>query len=121
MDDELLVLAEECIKEAKVLFKNELFKGALNRCYYGYFDAVKYLLEKDDEYSKTHIGIQNKFYNNFIKTEKIPRIYHKYLIDLFEKRAKVDYDGFGEYTEEEVKESIEKTEEFINLIRKHFI
>lgn len=102
------------------MLENGLLKGALNRCYYGYFDGVRYLLEKSDEYSKTHIGVQNKFYNNFIKTEQISRIYHKYLIDLFEKRSKVDYDGFGEFTEEEVRESIEKTEEFISLIKMKF-
>jgi uncharacterized protein (UPF0332 family) len=118
--NELIELAEECLNEAKALLNLHFVKGAINRCYYSYFDAVRALLELNEFNYKTHSGSHNKFYELYIKTGLIPKKYHQILVELFNKRSQVDYDGFGDIEEESVKEYIEITEEFINYIKTNF-
>ena len=118
--NELLELVDECLRKAKALYGLHFMKGAINRCYYAYFDGVRALLEEQKFSSKTHSGSHNKFYEIYIKTELVPKRYHQILVELFNKRSQVDYDGFGNIEEESVKEYIDITTEFIQYIKTNF-
>lgn len=39
-----MLLAEDCLAQAKLLYDNEFYRGACGKAYYAYFDAVRALL-----------------------------------------------------------------------------
>ena len=109
--------AEDSLIEAKVLFANHLFKGAVNRCYFAYFWLVRGLLFQEDIFTKSHNGVQTKFSEHFIKTGKLPKKYNDYLSVLQASRGAVDYDLESEFSEEDVKRYLDWVEEFLSYVK----
>ena len=55
--EEQLSLAEECLKEAKLLLTNGFYRGAASRAYYSMFHAAKALLALKNIAPKKHSGV----------------------------------------------------------------
>ena len=58
--------AKESFEEVKVLAKNEMWNGCINRLYYACFYAVSALLLQNNIQTKTHAGARQMFGLHFV-------------------------------------------------------
>lgn len=81
MDKEIdlqILLAEESLDEAKILFENEHYIGAISRVYYSMFHSAKALLLSKGLNPKKHRGILKILGLEFIKTGILDNNYAQY-------------------------------------------
>ena len=62
-----ILIAEDCLEEAIILYQNEKFRGACGRAYYAYFDAVRALLATKGIITKSHAAARGLFSAHFVK------------------------------------------------------
>ncbi|QHV97024.1 HEPN domain-containing protein [Spirosoma endbachense] len=62
-----MLIAEDCLQEAIILYQNGKFRGACGRAYYAYFDAIRALLATKRITTKSHAAVRGLFSANFIK------------------------------------------------------
>jgi uncharacterized protein (UPF0332 family) len=117
---EYLEEAEDEISCAKVLVGSELFKGAVNHCYYSMFWLTKALLLEKDIFVKTHSSLQSQFSLHYIKTGLIPSYFGDYLGQLFNNRLEANYDFETKFSADEVAAFIQMAEEFLIYIKANF-
>ena len=110
--------SDETFEVAQLLFESRHYNSVVNRLYYAAFYSVSALLYKDEIFSKTHSGLKTLFHQHFIKTKKLSEEYAEIYKDLFENRQDGDYSDFVEFTREDVEPLIERTQKFINEIKK---
>lgn len=79
-----------------------------------FYVAEAFLLEEGVRFSR-HSAVIASFGNLFARTERVPRRFHRYLVEAQSKRLIGDYDAESGVTEVEAKEQIGRAEEFIAL------
>ena len=80
MDKEIelqLLLAEESLEEAKILFEREHYMGAVSRAYYSMFHGARALLLMKEIIPKKHSGVISMFGLHFVKEGDIEEFYGK--------------------------------------------
>lgn len=108
-----LARAHETLHEAKTLFQARHFIGTVNRAYYACFYAVTALLATQDLYSSKHSGVQSLFNRHFVKTGIIKPDWGRFYSDLFKLRHEGDYTDFPKFTEAEVLQLCDASENFL--------
>ena len=89
---------------------------AVSRAYYAmFYIAEAFLLGENLSFSK-HSAVISKFGEYFIRTDRIPSKFHRYLIDAEQMRLKGDYDRTERLTPENANIIIQRTEEFMELL-----
>jgi uncharacterized protein (UPF0332 family) len=102
--------------EAKLMIDNDMFRGAINRIYYGMFYMVLALALKYEFDSSKHGQLIGWFNKTFIKEAVIERRFGRILREAFEHRQKSDYAVYIEYTKEEVQSKYKLMQEFLAYI-----
>lgn len=115
----MLAKADDCLENAKYLFKGSFYLGTVNRSYYAIFNYVQALLFTKQIFTKTHQGCHSKFNELFIKVGIFPKELAERLNEAFELRQSGDYDMNTDIGEEEAKASIENAELFCEKIKKY--
>lgn len=110
--------ASDTLNDARLLAENERWNSSINRLYYASFYAVSALLYYHSIEAKTHKGVRIKFMNEFIKTGLFDKEYGKLFSDLYDWRQEGDYSDFVSFDKDLTLPLINKSEEFIALIRK---
>jgi len=106
--------ADETLEEARLLFKEGKYAGAINRLYYACFYAVLSLLLTKELRSSKHSGVLALFNREFVKAGLFPKEEAKIFNELFNLRLEEDYKDF--YTSpdrEELQRLVEGAEIFI--------
>ncbi len=113
--EELVVKAKESLKAAKILIQNDLYDFAISRSYYSmFYISEAFLLGENLTFSK-HSAVISAIGSKFVKTGKIPAVFHKNLTNAFNKRSSGDYETDTGFTEKDALDQIIKAEEFINF------
>lgn len=110
--------ADEAYDTAKLLADHGKWNAAVNRLYFAVYHAVSGLLVKYDIQSKTHSGVKTKFFQHFIKDQRISKDFGKLYSDLFDWRQKGDYGDFFDFSEEDVQPLLIPTRKFIDEVKK---
>ena len=114
---QLLLNAEETMNAAKVLFKEEYLRDAVNRAYYAIFYIAEALLnEKDLRFSK-HGTVHGAFAQHYVKTKIFDEKYHKLLTGSFRRRMLGDYDEVTRFSSDEVVELLGQAGDFLNAAK----
>jgi uncharacterized protein len=119
--DYRLQRASETLNDAKLLADNGRWNSSINRLYYACFYAASALLFSHSIEAKTHKGVRIKFMSEFIKTGLIDKDYGKLYSDLFDWRQEGDYSDFVSFDKDLTIPLINKSEEFIALIKDFLI
>jgi uncharacterized protein (UPF0332 family) len=82
--------AQETLKEADILIKNDFYNAAVNRLYYACYYAIIALLLKNNISANTHTGVKQMFGMYFIMTGKMDNKYSKFYTLLFNARMSGD-------------------------------
>jgi uncharacterized protein (UPF0332 family) len=106
----------ESLKEAEVLHRESLFRGAVNRAYYAMFYATLALsVLKEREISK-HSGLIAFFDQEYVKTEVFPKELSKALHLAFDQRQSNDYGEIGLIDQNEAQRAITEAKAFVEQI-----
>lgn len=114
---QLLNKAEESLRAARLLLDSRLYDAAVSRAYYAMFYVAEvYLLTQDLSFSK-HTAVISKFGECFAKTGKVPKEFHRHLIQAQEARTRADYDAASTATLIEAQTQIARAEAFLTFAR----
>lgn len=114
-----MVNAEETLRAAEVLFKEEYLRDAVNRVYYAVFYIAQGLLnEKDLRFSK-HGTVHGAFAQHYIKTKIFDEKYHKLLTGAFRRRMLGDYEELTRFSSDEVSDILKQAWEFLDVARNY--
>jgi uncharacterized protein (UPF0332 family) len=106
----------ELFQDAKLLAKNKRWRSCVNRLYYSSFHLVNALLFQDGITPKSHDGIKTKFFQFYIKTNRIDQEFGKLYSQLIDWRQESDYSIYVDFDEEDVKPLIKKVEKLNHLL-----
>lgn len=111
--DYKLTRAEDALKGATALIREELWLDALSKIYYAAFYIVSALLINMKLNPKTHGGAKALFHKEFVLTGIIDKEFGKLYDILLAKRFEADYEDFAMIDDEEVPKYIESVNEFL--------
>lgn len=97
-----ITLSQEAFAAAEVLIGEGMWHSAVNRLYYASYYMVSALLISREIVAKTHAGVKTKFFQDFVKTGKVPVELGKFYSNLLDWRQKGDYGDFAGFSQEEV-------------------
>lgn len=89
---------------------------AANRFYYACFHAVQGLFIQEGVSGHTHSGCVTQFCLHFVKSGRIDSRYGSFLARMMQLRQKADYNCAYEITEEEVKDIVSLSHDFVGKI-----
>ena len=81
-----------------------------------FYAAEAALLEEGLEFS-SHGAVQGAFGECFVKSGRLDPKLHRYLLDAFRARQSADYDAPADISEQDARVLVQRTEEFLRLIR----
>lgn len=114
----LIKKAQESLRAARLLAKDELYDFAASRAYYAmFYIAEAFLLEEKVAYSK-HSAVISAFGQRFAKTGRVPEAFHRYLIEGQESRNIGDYDTGPGLSSDQAAEQITRAAKFIQLAKR---
>lgn len=108
--------AKSDLLASKLLYDNNMFSQSLNRSYYSIFHSVRSLLAYESIDFRKHSAIIAYFNKNYVKKNKIDKIYSKILMGAEKLRNKSDYNDFFIITREDASKQLTNAEEFVKII-----
>lgn len=114
----LLKKAKDSLDAARLLFEKGYYDFAASRTYYSmFYIAEAFLLGEGLSFSK-HSAVIAAFGKRFVKTGRVPKEFHRFLIEGEDSRNIGDYDIVSGLNNEEALEQIRHAESFIELADK---
>ena len=111
----LLHKAQESQRAARLLADQGFYDFAVSRAYYAMFYIVEaFLLGEGLAFSK-HSAVISEFGQRFAKPERVPRKFHRYLIEGADSRNAGDYDIGPGLSKDEAERQINRAEQFLDL------
>ena len=105
--------AEEKLKAAEILSREQHLKDSLSRSYYAMFSAIRSLLALKDVDSSKHSGVISLFYQHFVKTGTIDVSFGRLLKKGQLSRERSDYGDYIIVTKDEVTIQLINAEQLI--------
>lgn len=110
--------AQETLKEAQLLYDANRLFACINRLYYSCFYAVNALLLQNNLSSKTHKGVRNLFFLEYVNKGLVSKDWATFYSHLFDSRLESDYKDFYIPKPDEVKKWLEQCYQFLELIKR---
>ena len=110
--------ADETMKEAEILAREQHYNAAANRLYYACYYAASALLVSNTISASTHAGVKTMLGMHFVSKGILSNELGKTFSRIFEIRHSGDYDDFVYCDKEMIDEYTPKAEEFIEAIKK---
>jgi uncharacterized protein (UPF0332 family) len=111
----LLAKARDSLAAAEVLAQQGFHEFSASRAYYAMFYVARALLRTEGLSYSRHAAVIAAFGQHFAKTERVPRHFHRYLIDAQDTRTAADYDTVTDLSAQSSAEQIQRAHEFIAL------
>lgn len=116
--EDLLHKARASYEAAQLLAEKGFYGFAVSRAYYAMFYVAEVLLlEKGLAFSK-HSAVISAFGREFVKTECVPREFHKYLQDAEDDRLLGDYHSRTDLSKEEADIHLDHAQKFLDLAQR---
>ena len=111
--------AQEQIRVAETLLKDNACSVSLNRSYYAIFHAIRAVNALDDFESSKHSGVIAHFNQYHVRTGDFDRESSKIIRHASELREQADYEDFFIASREEAEEILQKAKAFIAEVGKY--
>ncbi|WP_017292745.1 HEPN domain-containing protein [Geminocystis herdmanii] len=112
-EKQFLLKAKQSLEASKHLFEGKFYDFAVARAYYTMFYLASAFLAQEELYFSKHSAVISAFGREFIKTQKIPQQYHKYLREVQNMRNLGDYGDYNSLGKEEAQLQIDRAENFL--------
>lgn len=107
--------ARDSLRAAQLLAEDGLYDFAASRAYYAmFYVAQAFLLGESLTYSR-HSAVISAFGQRFAKTGRVPKEFHRYLIEGQESRNVGDYDTGPGLNKSQAREQISRARKFVRL------
>lgn len=93
------------------------FLNAVRDAYFACFHSFSALLLREGKTFKKHKEVRSILHRDYIRTRKIEVSWGKLYDWLFDNREKADYRPLVQFEQEQVKEILEKSKEFVEEMR----
>jgi len=116
--------ADDSLRAAKILLKDENYRNSAGRSYYAVFHAMRSILALEELDFKKHSGVISYFTLVYIKPEKFgeaSKRLSKIVTHLFQLRGQADYEDFFIVSKKEVLEQVENAEFFLEKIKEYLV
>ncbi|MEL4898368.1 MULTISPECIES: HEPN domain-containing protein [unclassified Crocosphaera] len=114
-----LTKAQRSLEAAKILKEEGFNEFAVSRAYYAMFYVASALLEREGLSFSKHSAVISALGEQFAKRNRIPRDYHRYLIDAQAQRNRGDYNIDPNISESDTQLLISRAEIFIDFVIKN--
>ena len=111
--------ARRSLAVARQNLKSRFPEFALSRAYYTMFYVASAFLEGDGLSFGKHSAVIGAFGKHFAKTNRVPKQFHRYLIETEKARKDADYGLELEITSENAEETITKAQEMMDFAKAH--
>ncbi len=111
----LIRKAQESLEAARLLAGKGFTSFAASRAYYAMFYVTEALLLGEGLTYSKHSAVIAAFGHQFAKTGRVPKEYHRYLIEAEGIRNVGDYDIHSSLTAEEVDQHMERARQFLEM------
>lgn len=108
--------SQNALDEAKLLFDNGYYNGAISKLYYAAFYAASALMLKNKLKASTHTGIKTMLGLHYVSKKLLSFQAGKTFTTLFEKRQSSDYEDFSFCDSSTYLELRPLTEQFIQEV-----
>lgn len=112
-NEEFFKKANMKLNASKILFDSKDYSDSVSLSYYAMFLMAKILLINRGLFPKTHSGLINTFYNEYVRTCEFDEEIYKNFARTQALREKSDYSAVDGITEEIAHDKIIQAEEFI--------
>lgn len=111
-----LECCREALEDARIMYKADRYKNALNRAYYSIFHGIRAVNALDGFDSSKHSGVIAHFNQNYVKNDIFPKEASKLIKLASEKRERADYLDFFVASKEEADAQIKRAETFVEWV-----
>ncbi|MCK8492564.1 HEPN domain-containing protein [Spirosoma sp. RP8] len=111
--DNYMLIAEDCLEDARLLHRYGKYRGACGRTYYAYFNAIRALLATKEITTKSHAAARGLFSAHFVKEGPFAKKDSTSLNELFELRQTGEYDPDEDISESDTQKAIEIAADFL--------
>ena len=108
-----MLLAEDCLAQAKLLYENKFYRGACGKAYYAYFDAIRALLMSKAITTQSHSSVRGLFSLHFVKNGPFTKQDSSIINELFLLRQTGDYDPDEDISGADALSAVETASEFL--------
>ena len=116
---DLIKKAEKFLSTAEYIFSRGDYDSCVSRCYYAMFFITEAVLLTKNLSASSHKGVISLFGEHFVKENIFDREMGKILNEAYDKRLIGDYGVGFIICEEEAKEMLEKTRNFIRSLKNY--
>ena len=109
--------AERCLRSAKLLLKDDDYRGAANRSYYSIYNAIRSIFALDGVEFRRHSGNISHFRKEYIQTGVFDKELSRIVGDAFDVRSDSDYDDNVIISKSDVEEQVQNAETFIKIVK----
>lgn len=113
----LLEKAERSLQAAEELNQKGLAEFAASRGYYAMFYIANAFLEGEGLAYSKHSAVIAAFGERFARPQRVPREFHRYLIDAERTRLRGDYNTDPNITQADADQIIQRTIEILNFAK----
>jgi uncharacterized protein (UPF0332 family) len=110
--------AAECVEDSQILLDNDRPAAAIARAYYAMFHAATAVLDVKGIKRSSHHGILSAFGEYLVRTGLIKPEFHSHLREAFELRQHTDYEPIADVDNEQAREILDNTIDFVDACRK---
>ena len=111
----LLLKAHDSLRAAQLLYQAGTYDFAASRAYYTMFYVAQAFLEGEGLAFSKHSAVIAAFGKHFANTQRVPREFHRYLIDGQEARQEGDYGPAGAVEPDEAATCVRHAQQFLDL------
>lgn len=109
----MLAKARRYLDSAEVLWRHQDYDSAISRLYYAMFYCAEALLYAKGYSFSSHKAVISAFAQHFVKTALLPKEFHQWLREAFEKRQISDYTFATPASDTHVRDLKTKAEQFL--------
>ena len=116
--ERLLQKAARAVTAAERLLDAGDTEFAIGRAYYSRFYVATALLDERGLQFRKHSGVNSAFGQYLVKTGEWDQKYHRWLLEAFNSRIVGDYEVAAEFSEDDVRTTIDRAREFLEEARR---
>lgn len=109
--------AQADLESAQDNFNSGRYSNAIRDAYFACFHALSSVLFKEGKSFRKHKEARSALHRDYIRTNRIDPSWGKHYDWLFDNRQKADYRPMVQFDNDQVREVIEKSSEFIGAMK----
>ena len=114
--EQLLILAQQDIENARILLDNSSYRASISRAYYAIYYGVQALLDARQIASRTHRGMLKQFGQHFVQSGEFSKETARALKEIYDLRQLSDYEADAVIDKSSADRALTVSDEFVKKV-----